>query len=57
MKASELVRLLGEWSDDADIFIQTEDGVLHDFKAVEREDIFDGFDTVYESGLNLVMTE
>lgn len=57
MKASELAELLDNWSPDMEMFIKTEDGLLHDFKVEEREDVFDGFDTVYEGGLNLIMTE
>ena len=57
MKASELAKFAAEYSPDMEIFIQTEDGLLHDFKVEERPDVFDGFDTVYEGGLNLVMTE
>lgn len=57
MRASELAALLDNWSPDMEIFIQTEDGFTHDFKAVERDDVFDGFDTVYEGGINLVMTD
>ena len=57
MKALELARLLGEWSPDMELFIKDSDGTLHDFTVEEREDVFDGFDTVYEGGLNLTMTE
>ena len=57
MKASELAELLANYNDDADVFIQTEDGLLHDFEVTERDAVFDGFDTFYESGVNLVMTE
>lgn len=57
MKAYELAKLLGNYSANADIFVQTEDGNLHDFRGEERPDIFDGFDTVYEGGLNLIITD
>ena len=52
MKASELARLLGRCSADTEIFIEMEDGYLHDFTAEERPALFDGFDTVYEKGIN-----
>lgn len=57
MKASELARLLEKYSPEMEIFIETEDGLLHDFTTEERESVFDGFDTVYEGGINLIMTE
>lgn len=57
MKASEMERLLANWDDDTDIYIETEDGLLHEFKFTERPATFDGFDTVYGAGINLIMTD
>lgn len=57
MKASEMERLLANWDDDTDIYIETEDGLWHDFKFTERPATFDGFDTAYEAGINLIMTD
>lgn len=57
MKASELARLLERYSPDTEIFIEAEDGYLHDFKAEERPAVFDGFDTVYDEGINFKMTD
>ena len=53
MKASEMERLLANWDDDTDIYIETEDGLLHEFKFTERPATFDGFDTEYKAGINL----
>ena len=41
MKASEMERLLANWDDDTDIYIETEDGLLHEFKFTERPATFD----------------
>ena len=57
MKASEMERLLSNWDDDTDIYIETEDGLLHEFKFTERPATFDGFDTEYKAGINLIMTD
>lgn len=57
MKASELARLLERCSPDTEIFIETEDGYTHEFTAVERPAVFDGFDTVYDEGINFKMTD
>ena len=57
MKASEMAKLLADWKDDTDIYIETEDGLLHEFKVTERPATFDGFDTAYDEGLNLIMTD
>lgn len=56
MKASELVALL-QSKPDADVFIEDSNYTLHDIKVIEREDVFDGFDTVYEGGFNLCMKD
>lgn len=57
MKVLELARLLAECSPGKEVFIEDADNVLHDFKAEERPDVFDGFDSVYEGGLNLIMID
>lgn len=57
MKVSELVRLLEKYDDDAEVFIRTEDGYTHDFKGEYRPEEFDGFETVYEEGINLIMID
>lgn len=57
MKASELAILLAEWSPDMEVYVMTEDGILHDFRMEERDDVFDGFDTVYEGGLNIIISD
>ena len=57
MKASEMERLLANWDDDTDIYIETEDSLLHEFKFTERPATFDGFDTEYKAGINLIMTD
>lgn len=54
MKVSELELLLEKYDDDADVFIRTEDGTLHDIDVQGREATFDGFDTVYEEGIDLL---
>ena len=41
MKASEMERLLANWDDDTDIYIETEDGLLHEFKFTERQHLMD----------------
>ena len=45
------------YSDDAEIFIADEDGMLHDFRAEHRPEVFDGFDTAYEEGLDLILID
>lgn len=57
MKASELAELLDNCGRDSEVFVRTEDGLLHDFKAEERPETFDGFDTVFEAGFDLVMID
>ena len=54
MKKSEMERLMEGYSCDAEIFIADEDGMLHDFRAEHRPEVFDGFDTAYPEGINLV---
>lgn len=57
MKAYELAVLLEEYSPDADIFVLGDDEQLHDFKVEHRAEVFDGFDTAYEAGINIVTTD
>ena len=52
MKASDLAKLLEGCNRDTEFFIEDEDGFLHDFEAVERPAVFDGFDTAYDEGIN-----
>lgn len=56
MKVSELAKLLNNYNEDADIFVEIE-GILHDFKTEIRPEAFDGFDTVYEEGINIILTD
>lgn len=57
MKAYELARLMEGYDADADVFVKDADGMLHDFRIETRPATFDGFDTVYEEGLDIVMTD
>lgn len=42
---------------DAEIFIEGEDGLLHDFKIEEIQEVFDGFDSVSPAGYKLIITD
>lgn len=42
---------------DAEIFIEGEDGLLHNFKVEETQEVFDGFDSVTPAGYKLIMTD
>ena len=53
MKALELARYLSNYMDDAEVFIEDEDGLLHDFRCEDRPMVFDGFDSVYDEGINI----
>lgn len=57
MKKYALERLLAAYDDDAEVFIEDSDGNLHEFRADHRPEVFDGFDTAYDAGVNLVMTD
>lgn len=57
MKAYELARLMEGCDADADVFVKDAEGMLHDFRIETRPATFDGFDTVYEEGLDIVMTD
>ena len=41
-------------SDEEDVYIEAEDGLLDDFSVEHVEEQFDGFDTVYPSCIKLV---
>jgi hypothetical protein len=56
MKASEMAALVANYN-DPDIFVKGEDGLLHDFKLEHRDMVFDGFDSVYNEGLNIVLID
>ena len=53
MNKYELIDLLSS-SDEEDVYIEAEDGLLDDFSVEHVEDQFDGFDTVYQSCIKLV---
>ncbi len=42
---------------DAEVFVEDEDGFLHDFKIERKEMTFDGFDTVSPEGLKIVLID
>lgn len=46
MKTSELADLLYTL-DSEDVYIEDENGVTHEIALEERDEIFDGWDTVY----------
>lgn len=54
MNKYELIDLLYS-SDEEDVYIQAEDGLLDDFVIEHVEEQFDGFDTVYPSCIKLVV--
>ena len=54
MKALDLAKYLGNFPVDAEVFIEDSEGILHDFKCEDRPPVFDGFDTAYDDGINLV---
>lgn len=56
MKTLELAELLYN-SDSEKIFIEGEDGILYEIEAAEREEQFDGWDTVYPKHLVLKKLE
>ena len=57
MKKSELERLMEGYDSEAEIFIADESGMLHDFKVQHRAAVFDGFETTYEEGLDLILID
>ena len=57
MKKLELERLMEKYADDAEIFIQDDNGLLHDFKVEHRAESFDGFDTAYDEGIDLILID
>ena len=57
MKKSELERLMEGYDSEAEIFIADESGMLHDFKVQHRAAVFDGFETAYEEGLDLILID
>ena len=52
MNKLELIRLLYS-SDEENVYIQAEDGLLDDFVVEHVEEQFDGFDTVYPAAIKL----
>ena len=46
-----------KYADDAEIFIQDDNGLLHDFKVENRPESFDGFDTAYDEGMDLILID
>lgn len=56
MKTLELARFLAECNGfkDAEIYIEGEDGLLHEFRIDEVQEEFDGFETFYPRGFKLV---
>lgn len=63
MKLRDFIDLLSEhysreeMSPDAEILVEDEDGLLHDFTVEETEEAFDGFETYYPAGLKIVVSE
>lgn len=61
MKVLELEELicsmLERLEPDAEVFVEDEDGFLHDFKIERKEMTFDGFDTVSPEGLKIVLID
>lgn len=57
MKAYELGRLLEGFDADAEVFVRDAEGTLHEFTLETRSATFDGFDTVYDEGIDIVMTD
>ena len=57
MKAYELERLLEGYDADAEVFVKDADGTLHEIALETRPATFDGFDTVYEEGIDIIMTD
>lgn len=46
-----------KYADDAEIFITDDNGLLHDFKVEHRPESFDGFDTAYDEGMDLILID
>lgn len=44
-----------DFEPDAEILVEREDGMLHDFDLVETEASFDGFDGYFPEGLKIVI--
>lgn len=44
-----------DFEPDAEILVEGEDGLLHDFTIEDTEEAFDGFDTYYPAGLKIVV--
>ena len=63
MKLRDFIDLLSEryareeMSPDAEILVEDEGGLLHDFTVEETEEAFDGFETYYPAGLKIVINE
>lgn len=61
MKIKDLIDLLNEryvreeMDSDAEILVEDEGGLLHDFTVEETEEAFDGFETYYPAGLKIVV--
>ena len=53
MNKYELIDLLSS-SDEEDVYIEAEDGLLDDFSVEHVEEQLDGFDTVYPSCIKRV---
>lgn len=54
MNKYELIDLLSS-SDEEEVYIQAEDGLLDDFVIEHVEEQFDGFDAVYPACIKLVV--
>ena len=63
MKLRDFIDLLSEryareeMNPDAEILVEDEGGLLHDFTVEETEEAFDGFETYYPAGLKIVINE
>lgn len=57
MKVYELERLLEGFDAEAEVFVKDADGSLHEIALETRPATFDGFDTVYEEGIDIIMTD
>lgn len=57
MKIYELVNILENRNPYEEVYIETEDGVMHEIGIQEREETFDGLETVYEGGINLTLED
>lgn len=59
MKIDDLLAIItnGDFEDGAEIFVEGEEGLLHDFDVTEKEPTFDGFDSYSPEGLKIVIKD